>query len=96
VLDCFVVCAGVDRKRLHGLRYFPHQVDLQKSAFERGALHLDIVGEVEDAAERACRDALVEVLMLAFLCFTPLNGEYVLLCRDGDLLRREARLLYGG
>ena len=66
MLDLFIVLAGIDRNltRLHRLGELPHQIDLQKSALERGALHLDVVGEVEDAPERTCRDAMVEVLVL--------------------------------
>src|SRR5215204_2806793 len=88
LLDLLVVVAGVDLDpaRLHGFRHLAHEVDLQQSAVERGALHLDVVGQVELAPERTRRDALVEVLVIALLGLAPLDGEHVLLRRDGDVL----------
>src|SRR3984893_17643801 len=56
VLDLLVVVAiaGVHRNpaRLHGLRQFAHQLDLQEPVFKRCACNLDVVGEVELAPER--------------------------------------------
>jgi hypothetical protein len=50
VLDLLVVVAnaGVDRNpaRLHGLRQFPHQIDLQEPVFKRCACDLGVVGEL--------------------------------------------------
>ena len=46
--------AGFDRDPawLHRLRHLTHQVDLQKPVLERGALHLDVVGQAELTPER--------------------------------------------
>src|SRR4029077_4420410 len=38
--------------RLHRLGNFPEQLDLQQAVLERGAPHLDIVGEIELSLER--------------------------------------------
>src|SRR5690606_3347454 len=65
VLDGLVIVAGaVDRDlaRLHRLRHFAHQVDLEQSVLEGGVLHLDVVGQIEDAPERTRRDAVIQVL----------------------------------
>src|SRR5216683_7833846 len=94
MLDLLVVVAnaGVDRNpaRLHGLRQFTHQLDLQEPVFKRCACDLDVVGEVELAPERTSRDALEQVLVITVLYLAAFHGQHVLLCRDGDLLRLEA------
>ena len=48
---------------------------MQEAVLERGALDLDVVGELEDALESARRDALIEHLAAVLLvlgCFSPL------------------------
>src|SRR5207237_412250 len=46
-----------DPARLHGLRNFADQLNLQQAVIKRRALNLDIIGQVELALERPRRDA---------------------------------------
>ena len=80
-----------DLPRLHGLGDLSRQIDPQQPLLERGALHLHILGQIECPPEWTGGDALVQVLGLALLRLAALHGKHILLCRDGDLLRREAR-----
>src|ERR1700731_3062356 len=54
-----------DPARLHGLRHLAHQVDLQDAVLEPCTFDVDVVGQIELAAERPSRDALVKVLVIA-------------------------------
>jgi hypothetical protein len=54
-------------------------------------LTLDIVGQVELAFEVARRDAPIKKLALGFLGFAAFDADDVLLCSDGDFVRRETR-----
>src|SRR5436190_7153132 len=54
--------ADRDLARLLGLGDFPLEVDVQQAMIQAGALHYDIVGELEATLERARRDALIEHL----------------------------------
>ena len=56
--------SDVDPPGLHPVRHAPDQIDMQKPVFERGALDLDIIGEVKAPFEGARRDTLVQVLGL--------------------------------
>src|SRR5438034_11604539 len=71
--------AGFDRDPawLHRLRHLTHQVDLQEPVLERGALHLNVVGQAELTPERAAGDALVEILVLTLPTLTAFR-EHVL------------------
>ena len=51
-----------DLARLLRLGNLAHEVDVQETVLEGRALHLDVVGKLEAALERAGRDALVEHL----------------------------------
>ena len=53
--------------RLHLLRNAPDQIDVEQPIFERGALDLDVVGQIEAPLERARRDTLVQVLGIALV-----------------------------
>ncbi len=47
---------------------------MQETVLQRRALDLDVVGKLEDALERARRDALIErlaVVLSALTCFSP-------------------------
>src|ERR1041384_1466833 len=59
LLDCGLV-ARIDRDatRLHRVRHLAHEINLEEAVLECGALDLHVVGQVEDTAERAGRDAL--------------------------------------
>jgi hypothetical protein len=78
--------ADLDPTRLHGLRHPAHQVDMKKPVVERRSLDFDVVGEAEIALERPCRDALVNIILLAVVTLGASDGQPVLLRRDGDLL----------
>ena len=88
-----VVAGGFDRDttRLHRLRHFPNQSDLQYAVFESRIPDLDIVRQVKNAAERPQGDSLVEVVAITLVGLAALDGKRRLLGRDGDLLRAEAR-----
>ena len=93
MLDFLVVVASrvdCDLARLHGLRHFADQVDVEQSAVEGCALHLDVVGQIEDAAERKRRDTLIQVLVTVLIRLAAFNGKRVLLGRDGDLVWSKA------
>src|SRR5262245_30518727 len=70
---------------------------MQQAVFQRGALHLDKIRELEYALERARRDALVlNLTLLAFvlrLLLAP-DGERVLLGLDVDISLGKARDRY--
>ena len=87
-----VAVADRDLARLLGLGDFAHEIDVQQSVLEARALDLDMVGELEDALERARRDALVE--HLAVLLFLGLLGaldrQRVLFRLDRQVVLAEA------
>src|SRR6266436_3840074 len=64
-----------DPARLHRLRNFADQFDLQQAIVKRRALDLDIVGQVELTLERPRRDALVEEFALRFLGLAAFEGS---------------------
>src|SRR5918998_724961 len=76
-----IVAGGFDRDttRLHRLRHFPNQSDLEHTVLEGGVLHLDIVRLVEYAAERPHRDSLVQVVVNTLVGLAALNRERRLL-----------------
>src|SRR4051812_32368986 len=92
VLDLLAHAAGIDRDPawLHRLRNLPHQIDLEQSALERGALYLHIISEVEHPPERTRRDTLIKILVLALFGLAAFHGERVLLGRDRHLVGAEA------
>src|SRR5437763_15113432 len=57
--------ADRDLARLLRLGNLTHEIDVQESVLEARAPHLDVVGELEDALERARRDALLDQLVAA-------------------------------
>src|SRR5882757_10736993 len=56
-----------DLARLLRLGNLAHEIDVQESVLQRRALDLDVVGKLEDALERARRDALIEHLAAVLL-----------------------------
>lgn len=84
-----------DPARLHGLRHLAHQVDLQDAILEPCIFDVDMIGQIELAAERPSRDAMVKVLVVAGRALAGFDGQHVLLGRDGDVLRAEARQRQG-
>ena len=58
--DLRLAVADRDLARLLGLGDFAYEVDVQEAVLERGALHFDMLGELERALEGAGRDALIE------------------------------------
>src|SRR5262249_30823922 len=79
VNDLDMAIADLDPARLLGLGDLPDEVDVQETVPQRRALHLDMVGKLEDALERARGDALVEGLALLLL------GLRLLLAADRQL-----------
>src|SRR5215471_8130219 len=69
--------------RLHRLRDLADEIDVKQAVLERRAADLDVLGELEDALERACGDALVEHLALLLVGL----GLLLALDRQGVLLR---------
>src|SRR6266566_2456164 len=59
--------ADRDLARLLRLGNLAHEIDVQESVLEGRTLDLDIVGKLEDALERASRDALIEHLAVVLL-----------------------------
>jgi hypothetical protein len=57
----------LDLAGLHRLGHFALQFDLEQSILERGALHFDVIREIEATLERPPGNATVEVLGLALL-----------------------------
>jgi hypothetical protein len=53
----------LDGARLHRLRHLAGELDMQEPVLERGAGHLDEVGELEAALERAARDPAMEIAL---------------------------------
>ena len=64
---------------------------LSKPLSKRRALHLDIVRQVELPLEMPGRDPPVEELALGLFGLAAFDRDHVLLGRDRDLVRREAR-----
>src|SRR5215213_10324394 len=95
MLNLLVVIArtgiDLDTARLHGLRHLAYQVDFQQTVLECCALDLHIICQGEHPPERPCRYALVEVLTITGFVLTALYRKHMLLSRNGDLVRREAR-----
>jgi hypothetical protein len=79
-----------DPTRLHRLRDFADQFDLQQAIVKRRTLDLDIVGQVELTLERPRRDALLEEFVLLLFGLAAFDRQHVLLGGDGDLVGREA------
>src|SRR5580658_2549864 len=94
-LDSLGVAVGdADLARLRRLRDLAHEIDVQEPVLERGASDLDMLGELEDALERARRDALIEHLALLLLglgLLLALDRQGVLLGLDRDLGLGKAR-----
>src|SRR6476659_2544719 len=66
--------------RLHRLGNFPEQLDLQQDVLERGAPHLDIVGEIELSLERPVVNAPIQIFVFGRVSLVAL---YVVLVRFG-------------
>ena len=86
-----LVAADRDLARLLGLGDFAHEVDVQETVLERRALHLDVVGELEYALERARGDALVERRALGLVGL----GLLVAADRQGVFLDLDVELALG-
>src|SRR5262249_9721088 len=70
-----------------------HEIDVQESILEGRALDLDVVGKLEDALERAGRDALIEHLAAVLLVrrlFLAFDRQRVFLRFDRKLVLAEA------
>src|ERR1700751_4208014 len=79
-----------DPPRLHRLRQFALQLDLQETLIERSALHPNEVGEVEAALERAAGNAVIEIFALVLLGIRlAADDQRVLVDGDADLVRLE-------
>src|SRR6202051_2600276 len=76
--------------RLHRLRDFPEQLDLQQAMLERGAPHRDIVGEIELPFERPGGNAPIQIFVLGLVSLVALDGDHVLLGRHRDFVGRKA------
>src|SRR5450759_733688 len=95
MLDLLVVGSrnaglDLDPARLHCLRHLADQIDLQQPVLERGALHLDVVGEVKLTPKRTRGNPLIEVLVITLLGLAAFHRKHVLLRGDGDLFGHEA------
>src|SRR6185437_8356 len=76
---------------LHRLGQLAHEIDMQQAMLEAGALHHDMVGELESALEAARGDAAMEerrVFDLGLLLAA--NGKSVLLHLDVEVAVAEA------
>src|SRR6185312_1366297 len=76
---------------LHRLGQFAHQVDVQQAVLEYGALHQDMIGELESPLEAPRSDTAMQesgVLLLGLLLAA--NGESVLLHVDGEVAAAKA------
>src|SRR4051812_25622738 len=80
-----------DSPRLHGFRDFPDQFDLEQSVLERGAVHLNIIGQVKLPLERPRGNAPVEIFAFGPVRLVSLDGHRVLLGRHRDLVGCKAR-----
>src|SRR5947207_4271196 len=78
-----------DTTRLHGLREFAHQFDLQQAVVERGSPDLDIVREIELPLEGPRRNSLVEEFALLFFRLPAFHGQHALFRGDCDFIGRE-------
>jgi hypothetical protein len=84
---CYVAGASTidgDPPRLHGLRDFPNQLDLQQSVIERPALHLDVVRQIELPPEGAGRYTPIEVLAFVLFGLGALDRDDVMLGGNRD------------
>src|SRR3954447_16152431 len=80
--------------RLFRLGDLANQLDVQETVLELCAGHLDIIGKLEAAFERAGRDALIEHLALvlfALLLLLAANGERIFLGLDRQVVLAKAR-----
>ncbi len=50
-----------DLVRLERFRHFAHQVEMQQPVFEARTCHLDVIGKLETALERARGDAVMQI-----------------------------------
>src|SRR6185369_3415905 len=84
--------ADGDGAGLEPLRDVADQLDMEQAVLEVGALHLDVVGELEAPLEVARGDAAVQVLALLVVRLLGAgDGERLLLEVDADLVLGEAR-----
>jgi hypothetical protein len=79
-----------DALRLHRLRHFAHQIDLQKPILKRSLLDLDKIGKAKATLEIAGGDPTMHVVVLSLLIFQTRYDEGVLLHRDANLVGLEA------
>ena len=79
-----------DPSRLHGLRDFPDQLDLQQAVVERSILDQDVVGQVELPLEVPGRDTAVQVLAVRLFGLVAFDRHDVLLGGDRNFVGREA------
>src|SRR5947199_3728743 len=85
--------ADRDLARLLRLGNLAHEIDVQESVLEGRTLDLDIVGKLEDALERASRDALIEhlaVVLLVLRLFLAFDRQRVFFRSDRKLVLAKA------
>src|SRR5687767_11864315 len=70
--------ADRDSARLHRLRHFAQQLDLEQAVLERSAFCLDEVGEAEAALEVSRGNSLVQELLILPGSLAALGGQHVL------------------
>src|SRR5262249_33120106 len=87
--DRLLTVADRDLAGLLGLGNLAHEIDVQEPVLEGRALHLDVIGELEDALERARRDALIEHLTAVLLVV----GALLALDRQSVLFRFDRKLV---
>src|SRR5262245_11111601 len=91
----FAVADG-DAAGLKPLRHVAHQLDMEQAVLDAGALHLDVIGELETALEVARGDAAVQELALLLLGLLGAgDGERLLLDVDAELVLAEAGHRHG-
>ena len=82
----------LDPARLHLLGHLAHQLDRQQPISDAGTRHLDVVGELEAALERAGGDAAVQVLLRVPVgLLLAAHDQQVGLRREIQLVRPQAR-----
>ncbi len=90
--------ADRDLAGLLGLGDLTHEIDVQETVLEGSALHLDVVGKLEDALERPRRDALIEhltALLFVLHLLLALDRQRVFLRLDRKVVLAEAGYGHG-
>src|ERR1700733_3561655 len=76
--------------RLHRLGDFADQFDFEQTILECGALHLNVVSQVELPFEGPRGNTPIEIFALGLVCPVALDRDHVLLGRKRDLVGRKA------